>query len=512
MSKFASNTRTARGRGTLHTNPEPRVFTHEGARAFAKDPKTELFTLAVARFLGEDSFYETADQGVVRFKALVRQIATEDATWLLKFIGWLRNDANIRTGSIVAAAEACGMRAKNARAMVLAACRRDDEPAEMLAYWMSNYGRRIPGVLKRGLADAAQKLYDERTVVKYDSARHNMRPGDVIELVHPKPRGTEQATLFKYMLDVRHGRSDPRGLNELPALAQMQAWREHASENPFPLPSLATWETLSSYTKMDAKAWEAVIPQMGYMALLRNLRNFDDAGISHETQTFIAAKLSNPDEVARSRQLPFRFWSAWKNSGTMNWGGTIEAALQESCRNIPKLRGRTLVMVDQSGSMSGKLSGKSDIKRTEAAGLFGAATISRSDGGVLAVYDYANNAKVIPYSRSVLRTAIDVNTHKLGGGTETWPSTYRMWGEHGPFDRIMVFTDMQDHPARANLNAFVPTHVPVYVWDLAGYKTANIETGSGRYLLGGLSDATFKLVDLLENFKPGVWPWEIAHE
>lgn len=510
MSKFAGTAHTARGRGPLVTQPRTFERTHEGGVAYSKDPKTELFTLASVRFLGEDSFYESADIGTKRFVALVRQIATTDPEWLLKFIGWLRRDANIRTGAVVAAAEACGMRAKGARDMVMAACRRDDEPAEMLAYWMSNYGRTIPGVMKRGISDVVGNLYDEMTVVKYDSSKHSLRPGDVIELCHPKPASAKQATLFKYMLDVRHGRSDPRGLDELEALKEMNEWRARAAagEGLFPLPQLATWETVSSYTDMNAGVWMNLIPHMGYMALLRNLRNFDEAGISHAFEELVTRKLADPDEVARSRQLPFRFWSAWKHSNTMSYGPAIEAAMEESCRNIPVLGGRSLVMVDQSGSMNAAMSGKSKLQRNEAACVFGGAFIRRN-GGMLAVYDYARNAKPITYSRSVLRTIITAQEHTLGGGTETWPSVYRMWQEHGPFDRVLVFTDMQDHPGRLSQD-MIPSRVPIYVWDLAGYQNANIEVGSNRYLLGGLSDSAFKLLNVLENFKPGQWPWDIA--
>jgi hypothetical protein len=70
-----------------------------------------------------------------------------------------------------------------------------------------------------------------------------------------------------------------------------------------------SWERLSGWLPggMDAAAWEAVIPQMGFMALLRNLRNFDEAKISDSARKYVVDKLSDPEEVAKSRQFPFRF-------------------------------------------------------------------------------------------------------------------------------------------------------------------------------------------------------------
>ncbi len=80
-----------------------------------------------------------------------------------------------------------------------------------------------------------------------------------------------------------------------------------------------TWERQSSSAKMDAPAWERQIPTMGYMALLRNLRNFDEAGISGEAVQAVVDKLMDPAEVAGSRQFPMRFLSAAKAVQSVRW-------------------------------------------------------------------------------------------------------------------------------------------------------------------------------------------------
>jgi hypothetical protein len=65
----------------------------------------------------------------------------------------------------------------------------------------------------------------------------------------------------------------------------------------------------------SAEQWECLIPHMGYMALLRNLRSFDDAGVSDEVAVQVMARLTDPEQVARSRQFPMRFLSAFKDAG-----------------------------------------------------------------------------------------------------------------------------------------------------------------------------------------------------
>src|SRR3954447_20314701 len=93
MAKF-NNTRSAS------------LKTFEGGRAFARDAKSDLFLLAVTNMVGEDTFYESANDRDKRYRDLVHTVALEDADWMLRFVVWLRSEANMRSASVVAACEA----------------------------------------------------------------------------------------------------------------------------------------------------------------------------------------------------------------------------------------------------------------------------------------------------------------------------------------------------------------------------------------------------------------------
>jgi hypothetical protein len=264
-----------------------------------------------------------------------------------------------------------------------------------------------------------------------------------------------------------------------------------------------------------------MIPQMGYMALLRNIRNFEDAGVSAEALAKVEAKLTDPVEIAQSRQLPFRFMSAWRNSGTMRFGLALETALDTVMFNLPEFRGKTLIMVDTSASMSTQnISAKSKMYPMDFAALFGACVAHRAEKASLVMY--ADNAIEVMPERSVLRTIDKIKnaTGIVGHGTNTWPCTQVAWNERGPFDRILVFTDGQSRfdghaawPSGTPADtSWIPRNVPVFAWDLAGYKTTDLELGAGRYQLGGLSDQSFKLIGLLEKGQKGRWPWEITDD
>ena len=77
-----------------------------------------------------------------------------------------------------------------------------------------------------------------------------------------------------------------------------------------------TWERLSGWLLggMDVEAWETVIPSMGVMALVGNLRSFELAGLANAVVT----KIADADEVARARLFPYQVWAAYKNEPSDN--------------------------------------------------------------------------------------------------------------------------------------------------------------------------------------------------
>ncbi|MFE6829238.1 TROVE domain-containing protein, partial [Streptomyces sp. NPDC057690] len=327
MARF--NTRDARPVGrSLITTVGAQARTHEGATGYLRDAKSELFLLAVSNMVGTDTFYETGGQRDDRYTRLVRQLAIADPEWTAGLLGWLRGEGNMRTAALVGAAEFTAERLLHeapgySRQVIDSVLQRPDEPGEMLGYWTAHYGRRLPKPVKRGIADAAQRLYNEAALLKYDTDSKGYRFGDVLELVHaaPAPDKRWQGDLFKHAIDRRHGRTEdiPARLSTLLAREQLMATpldqrRQVLANHQYLLQHAGmTWESLAGWLQgpMDAAAWEAVIPSMGLMALIRNLRNFDEAGVSDEAAEQVIKRLADPQQIAKSRQLPMRFYSAF---------------------------------------------------------------------------------------------------------------------------------------------------------------------------------------------------------
>ncbi len=126
----------------------PDTVTYEGGAGYSRDPKSELFMLAVSNMVSEKTFYESGKARDERFEALIRQVANDDPDWIARFVPYLRNEMNMRSASIVMAAELVRQKLTQPvaastirnRDVISSAIVRADEPAEMLGYWMSRFG------------------------------------------------------------------------------------------------------------------------------------------------------------------------------------------------------------------------------------------------------------------------------------------------------------------------------------------------------------------------------------
>lgn len=492
----------------------------EGGQLVARDEKSDLFLATVTTTAG-DTYYENEDARDGRIRQLTRDLSDKDPGWLLRLVRWARDEGNMRRVPMVVTQELIKARLDGkvddhtpgkpglSRVAANVACIRPDEPSKMLVHWEETYGKPFPKPLKRGLADACTRLYTERSALKWDTSALKYRFGDVLEICHPTPRDARQADLFEWLLNRRHGRKSEY-FESLEMVNENEHSREHAKEdlpserarlivNPDVLARAGmTWENLSSMGPMDAAAWEAMIPHMGYMALLRNLRNFDNAGISVIATDAVKAKLVDPDEVARSRQFPFRFLSAYLNSNA-HWHDSLDTALGLSLRNVPELPGKTLQLVDCSGSMFNY-----EIPtRAQKAGVFAAAVAQRAEECETWGFGTFGNQRRLNTSPPPLQVAASLPSL---GGTHTARSLNAVWRARGPFDRVIILTDEQIGSG-GDPGQTVPRDVMLYTFNVAGYRGAQTRSSRTRHTFGGLTDQGFSAIPATEAGIKYDWPF-----
>jgi hypothetical protein len=500
-------------KSALKTKSKVTTVTHEGAPAVELKTKAKLFTLGVTNMVSENTFYESGADRDARYRDLVAKVTKSDPEWVGRFLRWLRNYANMRSASLVGAAEYVRAGGPNGRQVVASVLQRADEPGELLAYWTSNYGRKLPQPIKRGVADATLRLYNEYSVQKYDSDSRGFRFADVIQLTHPRPQDAVQGELFKYALDRRY-----QGSDAVPAESLSMLWESKALDDKARSAGIEsvikggaeqqlkaagwTWERLSSYGKFTKETWEAIIPTMGYMALLRNLRNFEQVGVSEPVMRTVRDRLRDPELVARSKQLPFRFYSAFRHVTNTKTKAALEEAFEASFGNF-EFPGRTLVLVDTSGSMFTPVSGNSELKCVELGAIFGVAT-ALAIGGDVAAFGTDSKRVVIRPGASALASVDKVESTDVGWSTNMGAAVAKQYDGH---DRVIIFTDMQSHD-------IVRTPAPTYLFDLRGYGVAPYAYGGrprkavdGLTILSGYNDQMLKSIPLLERGVKGDWPF-----
>jgi hypothetical protein len=253
--------------------------------------------------------------------------------------------------------------------------------------------------------------------------------------------------------------------------------------------------------------WQALIPTMGYMALLRNLRNFDEAGVTDNVAQYVIDRLTDPDQVARSRQLPMRFLSAYRAAPSLRWSYPLEQAMNLSLQNVPQFSGRTLVLIDTSGSMDNRLSTRSDLLRWDAAAMFGLAVAQRCQQ--VTVVSFGSQIREFPLDlgESLLRSLERFKgRYFFGGGTPTKQAVDSFYQGQ---DRVIVLTDEQAN-MHAGQGVFdkVPSNKMAVTFNLAGYRLGHNASGSDtRVVLAGLNDQAFRLLPALELRSAGQWPF-----
>jgi hypothetical protein len=421
--------------------------THEGAPARNISPELQLRRSVLACLLWESQFYEDGVEIAGRIAELVPKVAAEKVA-ALAVEG--RERMKLRHAPLLLVREMA--RHKMHRAFVSETLariiQRVDELAEFVAiYWKDG---RVPlsGQVKKGLAAAFPK-FDEYQLAKYDRGGP-IKLRDVLFLCHAKPRDQAQADVWKKL--VSGGLTTPD-----------------------------TWEVALSSGADKREAWERLLREqkLGALALLRNLRNMRESGVDE------SLVLSALGSMSTKRVLPFRFLAAARYAP--QWEEALEEAMLKCVAENEKLPGKTIVLVDVSGSMTAPLSRRSEMQRTDAA--YGLAVLLREIAEKVAVYSFSDNLVEVPARRGfALRDAIDAsqrhNSTQLGNAVEKLNRNEKC-------DRLIVITDEQAHdrvPAPSGKGFLI---------NVASYKNG---VGYGKWMhIDGWSEAVIEYIRALEQ-------------
>lgn len=316
-------------------------FSANGNLQDVKSTEQQFYELVVNTLYGRDSFYESTDDKAARLGALVATlVARGKYDFVANMLLFARTEMNIRNMPILGTVEFTkALRDRKAhypklRSLISDVTRRVDQITDMLALTISKLGgkAKMPMSLKRGLSDAFNK-FDEYQFAKYNrDGKITLK--DALRIVHPTPKSAVKSDLFnKIMTD---------------GLQTPDTWEVELSANG---------QKSEAERKSKKEVWEGLIDRnsLGYQATLKNLRNILESGVSQSHIEKISAYLV--ENVCKSKSLPFEFWTAYQaiapfNNQTLKTA--ISKAMDYSVQNVPKLGDKVWVIVDTSGSMSGR--------------------------------------------------------------------------------------------------------------------------------------------------------------
>ena len=455
-----------------------------GGEAFQESPELEFISILLTSFV-QDQYYRSASDGIKRVKELVKSC---DKEFCAKSAIYARNEFGMRSISHVVAGEiAKHVKGKEwTKRFFDKVVFRVDDITEILSYYMGEYKKPLPNSLKKGLAKAFDK-FSPYQLAKYRGEGKQLSLVDAVNLLHPKPfNGNEEA--LKQLVN-----------GELVSKDTWESELTKAGQNA---------ENAEDKAEKKKDVWVKLIKEkkIGYFALLRNLRNILEQ--APEIVPEAITMLTDRKLIKKSLVLPFRFATAVNEISKTSFEGSravvmaLNEALDISVDNVPKLDGKTLVVLDVSGSMGGGwYSAKDGKSPAEIGGLFSAILVKSNDADFM-TFDTRGVYQTMNPMDSTLTLANNINYR--GGGTDfRLPFTTA----NKAYDRIIILSDMQGwvgyHSPQEVYRQYKSRHncdPHVYMFDLQGYGSLQLPERN-VYCLAGFSDKVFDVMKYLEQDK-----------
>lgn len=450
------------------SSPKTRTVNLAGGAAYTETAKLELSSLACTSLL-KDKFYESEPATLVRLNSLLDQVSARFAAQTAVFA---RHEFGMRSISHVIAGE-IALRVKGepwTKDFLQAVIRRPDDVLEILSYIKSKTNV-IPNSVKKGLGAALSGM-SEYSLAKYKKDTNEISMIDAVNLLHPKHTPALEK-LIKGTLgtaDTWETALTQAGEAEDSELAKQNAWAELVKGN-----------------------------KLGYMALLRNLRNI----LQHapETIDLVCQQLTDAKAVKKSLLFPYRFKTAAETLASEPNASELIGALNDACDialcNVPVFDGKTLVVVDVSGSMRGK--------PAEIAALFAATLLKANDADFMVFSTDASYRSINPRD-SLLTIAKEI---QFSGGGTNFHSIFQR--ANRAYNRVVILSDMQGwmRSEGASMPATLDEYKKkydadplVYSFDLQGYGTLQLPA-KNIFCLAGFSDKVFDIMAMLEEDKNG---------
>lgn len=446
-----------------------------GGQAYNQSSELEFVSMLLTSF-ANDEYYRSANDTFERMKQLIK---TCDKQFVAKAAVYARTKFGMRSITHAVSSEIAKYISgeKWSKDFYNAIIYRPDDMMEILSYHTANNGK-VPNAMKKGIAKAFDK-FDRYQLAKYRGEGKNYKLVDVVNVVHPVP--TEKNTDALNSLIKGKLKSFDTWESELTKAGQKSSCEEEKAE-----------------FKRDA--WVKLIrdKKIGYFALLRNLRNIIEQ--APEVIDEAIELLTSEVLIKKSLVLPFRFITAFDEINKLNSSKVVRDVLMAlnkavdiAVNNVPIFDGETLVVLDTSGSMSGK--------PATIGSLFASVLIKSNNADFMTFSNNATYRNVNPMDSTITIA----NSIRFASGGTNFRDIFKVANKK--YDRVIILSDMQgwisfetptkefnEYKSRINANPFV------YSFDLNSYGTMQFPE-QNVFCIAGFSEKVFDIIKLMEQDK-----------
>ena len=502
---------------------------HHGTVVHKLDALETLFSRVLGSLFGESTHYEkrTAEGDYEKLCKTIEQVDDEDIEYVLKIAQLGREYNMIQYPLAVLTAcmnddrfkgdkfmdEKTGKNKLQSYAYYI--IRRGKDILDILATQMNVYGFTAKGRGKnkhretplpmqmRKTLKGKLESFNEYQLSKALGENKQVSMADAVKLLHPDPRKSKVGRDF--YKDIIEGKVK-MGADT----AQVQSEISKVNNKN------------SKTTKKDVVK---SIDTSTVMAIVKNLVALDKQGLLNDKDAVdsIVAKLTDKKEVQKSRLLPFRFYSAYKEvSGLRNSEGkrrvldSLVEALDLSIDNLQDIAGYSAILIDLSGSMNHNISSMSSVTARELACVLGAICAKK---GIADVYVFADRCELVNVSKK--STVMDISEKliktSVGGCTNLDTALRKIESSGTQYTNLIILSDNDCYSQNGNsfsfsrgwyssystdddVNRLIKNGVikKVYVNNLLGNNFAIINTDDYRKnLITGFSE---RIVDVINTY------------
>ncbi len=489
----------------FNTKAQPqKIQNYEGTEAFLLSTEMELYTTVVTSSLS-DKFYEKNNTRIERLREL---IAKNKPEFVAKLAIYARKKMYLRSVPLVLAVELAKIHKGDnlVGKMAYEVISRADEITEILAYYTLANERtsqkklhKISKQLQIGIGKAFNK-FDEYQFAKYNRD-NEIKLRDALFLTHPKAKDEAQQLIFDKIAQ-DYLETPYTWEVELSVLGQIKFDSEEEKQQEF------------------SEKWSEIIQsgKLGYMALLRNLRNILQANVPNIDIENICKRLANPVEVANSKQFPFRFLSAYReiqgvtSTNTSKVMEALENAITASVVNMVGFDENTKVLLacDVSGSMQTAISPKSKVQNYDIGLVLAMLLQSKCKEVISGFFGDTWKAVNLPKNQ-ILHNVMTLRSREgeVGYSTNAHKVLDDLTTRKIVMDKVMFFTDCQMWDSTNKDNSLnkswkkykeIAPNAKIYLFDLAGYGKMPLDIIKNDVcLIGGWSDRIFEIMEAIEN-------------